>query len=166
VLPLYADDAVLWGTLSPTVRADRAALRDYFVGAFTALPGLKVTFGEQLIRVYGTTAVNTGYYTLSYLKDGETKSWPARYKLHLCQERRSLANCRSSFLGDAGAPEVVKGAPSGSLIEELPTTTSERPRVPIMPRNLADLMHELGPEFAARAARYDSEDQFVAENLR
>src|SRR5262245_5401142 len=61
VLPLYSEDAVLWGTLSPTVRADRAALRDYFVGAFKALPGLKVTFGEQLIRVYGTTAVNTGY---------------------------------------------------------------------------------------------------------
>lgn len=33
-----------------------------------------------------------------------------------------------------------------------------------MHRNLADLMHELGPEFAARAARYDSEDLFVAEN--
>jgi uncharacterized protein (TIGR02246 family) len=79
VLPLYTDDAVLWGTLSPTVRADRAALRDYFVGAFKALPGLKVTFGEQLIRVYGTTAVNTGYYTFSYVKDGETKRWPARY---------------------------------------------------------------------------------------
>ena len=43
VLPLYADDAVLWGTLSPTVRADRTALRDYFVGAFKALPGLKGT---------------------------------------------------------------------------------------------------------------------------
>ena len=78
-MPLYAADAVLWGTLSPTVRADRTALRDYFVGAFKTLPGLKVTFGEQLIRVYGTTAVNTGYYTFSYVKDGETKSWPARY---------------------------------------------------------------------------------------
>jgi len=81
VLPLYADDAVLWGTLSPTVRADRTALQDYFIGAFKALPGLKVTFGEQLIRVYGATAVNTGYYTFSYVKDGETKSWPARYSL-------------------------------------------------------------------------------------
>ena len=79
VLPLYADDAVLWGTLSPTVRAERAALRDYFVGAFKTLPGLKVTFGEQLIRVYGTAAVNTGYYTFSYVKDGESKNWPARY---------------------------------------------------------------------------------------
>jgi hypothetical protein len=52
VLPLYSDDAVLWGTLSPTVRADRAALRDYFITAFKVLPGLKVVFGDQLIRVY------------------------------------------------------------------------------------------------------------------
>ena len=41
VLALYATDAVLWGTLSPTVRSDRAALRDYFVSAFKILPGLK-----------------------------------------------------------------------------------------------------------------------------
>jgi uncharacterized protein (TIGR02246 family) len=79
VLPLYSDDAVLWGTLSPTVRADRASLRDYFVTAFKVLPGLKVAFGDQLIRVYGSTAVNTGYYTFTYVKDGETKTLPARY---------------------------------------------------------------------------------------
>jgi uncharacterized protein (TIGR02246 family) len=79
VLPLYSEDAVLWGTLSPTVRADRAALRDYFVTAFKVLPGLKVAFGDQLIRVYGDTAVNTGYYTFSFVKDGETKNLPARY---------------------------------------------------------------------------------------
>ena len=79
VLPLYSDDAVLWGTLSPTVRSDRPTLRDYFVTACKVLPGLKVAFGDQLIRVYGDTAVNTGYYTFSYVKDGETKSLPARY---------------------------------------------------------------------------------------
>ena len=77
VVLLYATDGVLWGTLSPTVRAHRAALRDYFVTAFKVLPSLKVTFGEQLIRVYGSTAVNTGYYTFSYIKDGETKTLPA-----------------------------------------------------------------------------------------
>jgi uncharacterized protein (TIGR02246 family) len=79
VLPFYSEDAVLWGTLSPTVRASRAALNDYFIGAFKVLPGLKVSFGDQVIRVYGGTAVNTGYYTFSYIKDGETKSLPARY---------------------------------------------------------------------------------------
>ena len=43
VVLLYATDGVLWGTLSPTVRADRAALRDYFVTAFKVLPGLNGT---------------------------------------------------------------------------------------------------------------------------
>ena len=79
VLPFYAKDAVLWGTISPTVRSNPAALREYFVNAFKALPGLKVAFGEQLIRVYGGTAVNTGYYTFSFVRDGESKTLPARY---------------------------------------------------------------------------------------
>ena len=79
ITPLYAKDAVLWGTLSPTVRSDPAAVKAYFVGAFQALPKATVKFGDQLIRVYGDTAVNTGYYTFSYTKDGETKSIPARY---------------------------------------------------------------------------------------
>ena len=79
IMPLYAKDGVLWGTLSPTVRSDPAALKAYFVGAFQALPKATVKFGDQLIRVYGDTAVNTGYYTFSYSKDGETKSIPARY---------------------------------------------------------------------------------------
>jgi uncharacterized protein (TIGR02246 family) len=86
VVLLYATDGVLWGTLSPTVRADRAALHDYFVTAFKVLPSLKVTFGEQLIRVYGSTAVNTGYYTFSYSKDGETKTLPARYSFTFVKE--------------------------------------------------------------------------------
>jgi uncharacterized protein (TIGR02246 family) len=76
---LYAKDGVLWGTLSPTVRSDPAAIKAYFVGAFNALPKATVKFGDQLVRVYGNTAVNTGYYTFSYTKDGETKSIPARY---------------------------------------------------------------------------------------
>jgi uncharacterized protein (TIGR02246 family) len=70
---------VLWGTLSPTVRSDPAAIRAYFTNAFTVLPQAKVMLGEQLIRVYGNTAINTGYYTFSYVKDGETKTIPARY---------------------------------------------------------------------------------------
>ena len=49
VLPLYADDAALWGTLSPTAPADRTSIAGLFVGAFEGLSGLKVTFGEQLI---------------------------------------------------------------------------------------------------------------------
>lgn len=79
ILALYDNEAVLWGTLSPTRRDDPAAIRDYFERAFKALPGHTVTFGDQLIRVYGNTAINTGYYIFSFVKDGETKALPARY---------------------------------------------------------------------------------------
>src|SRR5215470_3718138 len=79
ITALYAKDGVLWGTLSPTVRSGPDAIRAYFVAAFGVLPQIKVSYGEQLIRVYGNTAVNTGYYTFSYVKDGETKTLPARY---------------------------------------------------------------------------------------
>ena len=79
ILALYDKEAVMWGTLSPTRRDDPAAIRDYFVKAFKALPGHKVTFGDQLIRVYGNTAINTGYYTFSFVKDGKPTSLPARY---------------------------------------------------------------------------------------
>jgi uncharacterized protein (TIGR02246 family) len=100
VLPFYSDDAVLWGTLSPIVRSDRAALRDYFVTAFKVLPSLKVVFGDQLIRVYGNAAVNTGYYTFSYVKDGETKSLPARYSFTYVKngERWLIVDHHSSAL--------------------------------------------------------------------
>ena len=86
IVLLYATDGVLWGTLSPTLRSNRAALRDYFVGAFKVLPSLKVNFGEQLIRVYGDTGVNTGYYTFTYVKDGEPKTLPARYSFTFVKE--------------------------------------------------------------------------------
>jgi len=69
----------MWGTLSPARRDNPAAIRDYFEKAFKALPGHKVTFGDQSIRVYGNTAINTGYYTFSFVKDGKPTSLPARY---------------------------------------------------------------------------------------
>src|SRR5215471_10607343 len=86
IVALYSKDAVLWGTLSSTVRSDPAGLKAHFVGAFQALPKLTVKFGDQLIRVYGDTAVNTGYYTFSFTKDGETKSVPARYSFTYVKE--------------------------------------------------------------------------------
>ena len=83
ILTLYAEDGVLWGTISTTRRDDPAAIRDYFVNAYKALPNLTVTFEDPYIRVYGGTAVNTGYYSFSYEKDGETRSLPARYSFTL-----------------------------------------------------------------------------------
>ncbi|HET6520621.1 MAG TPA: SgcJ/EcaC family oxidoreductase [Geminicoccaceae bacterium] len=85
ILSLYAEDGVLWGTLSTTRRDDPAAIRDYFVNAYKALPNLSVTFEDPHIRVYGDTAVNTGYYTFSYEKDGQRQTLPARYSFTLVE---------------------------------------------------------------------------------
>ena len=79
VLALYDDDAVLWGTLSPVLLRGKTAVRGYFERAYKALPGHKVSFGEQHVRIFGDTAINSGYYTFSYVRDGETRTIPARY---------------------------------------------------------------------------------------
>lgn len=84
ILPLYAEDGVLWGTISPTVRNSRAGLEDYFVGACKKLPKLTVEFKDPLIRIYGgDTAINTGAYVFSYEKDGQMVQLPARYSFTL-----------------------------------------------------------------------------------
>ena len=83
ILALYAEDGVLWGTISSKRRDDPAAIRDYFVNAYKALPKLTVTFTDPYIRVYGDAAVNTGYYTFSYEKDGSMQILPARYSFTL-----------------------------------------------------------------------------------
>jgi uncharacterized protein (TIGR02246 family) len=84
ILTLYADDGVLWGTLSSKRRDDPAAIRDYFVNAYKVLPNLTVAFEDPNIRVYGgDAAINTGYYTFSYEKDGAMQSLPARYSFTL-----------------------------------------------------------------------------------
>jgi uncharacterized protein (TIGR02246 family) len=79
VISLYGDDAVLWGTISTTLRATPAEIKDYFVNALQKLPKLTVTFKDPHIRIYGNTAINSGYYTFSYLKDGKPTDLPARY---------------------------------------------------------------------------------------
>jgi uncharacterized protein (TIGR02246 family) len=86
ITTLYAKDGVLWGTLSPTLRSGPEAIRAYFIGAFGALPQIKVSFGDQLIRVYGNAAINTGYYTISYTTDGVVKTIPARYSFTYVKE--------------------------------------------------------------------------------
>ena len=86
ILPLYAEDGVLWGTLSSTIRSDKAGLTDYFVNACKKLPKLTVEFKDPLIRVYGDTAINSGYYTFTYEKDGQMVQLPARYSFTLVKK--------------------------------------------------------------------------------
>ena len=79
VLALYDAEAVLWGTRSPTLRDNPAAVRDYFKILDTAPPSYKVVLDEQRIRVYGDIAINTGSYTFSEVKDDKPAVRPARF---------------------------------------------------------------------------------------
>lgn len=60
MVSLYADDAILHGTVSPVVREGHAPIREYFA-ALSSPPTM--SFVEpQHIRVYDDVAVNTGNY--------------------------------------------------------------------------------------------------------
>lgn len=79
VLTLYDSDAVLWGTLSPTLRENPATISEYFNVLRTRPPSYKAVLGEQHIRVYGDIAINTGTYTFSMVSDGKEIIRPARF---------------------------------------------------------------------------------------
>jgi len=83
VLSMYASDAVLWGTRSPTIRADPAKIREYFGVLKTAPESYKATLGEQHVRVYGDMAINSGSYTFSQLDAGKEVQRPARFSMVL-----------------------------------------------------------------------------------
>jgi uncharacterized protein (TIGR02246 family) len=80
ITAMYESDAVLWGTTAKTVAAIPAAVAEYFKDAGKR-PNARVAFGEQHIRVYGDVGVNTGYYTFSDVRDGQTVSVPARFTM-------------------------------------------------------------------------------------
>jgi len=81
VVVLYDPEAVLWGTVSPTIRDSPAAIRGYFQTLRTSPPEYKVVIGEQRVRVYGDTAINSGTYTLLSVavRDGKPINIAARF---------------------------------------------------------------------------------------
>lgn len=82
VLALYDPQAVLWGTTSPAIRDNPASIREYFNFLRTAPPYYKGVMGEQRIRVYGDTAINSGTYTFigpALDTAGKPISRPARF---------------------------------------------------------------------------------------
>jgi hypothetical protein len=85
VLRLYDPDAVLWGTNSPVIRDNPASIREYFSFLPNAPAYYKGVLGEQRIRVYGDTAINSGTYTFigpALDAAGTPISRPARFSLY------------------------------------------------------------------------------------
>ena len=78
ITALYDADAVFWGTTSKTIRATPAEVADYFKTA-PQRPTVRCKLGEQHVRVYGSMAINSGYYTFTEVIDGQTETRPARF---------------------------------------------------------------------------------------
>ena len=65
MVALYADDAILHGTVSPVMRKGHALIKEYFEGT-VATPPTMYFIEPQNIRVFGDTAVNTGNYATRF----------------------------------------------------------------------------------------------------
>jgi uncharacterized protein (TIGR02246 family) len=79
VVALYHPEAVLWGTVAPSIISTPAGIRQYFERVCSASPQPKVALGEQLVRVFGETAINSGHYTFTVFPGGQPRQFPARY---------------------------------------------------------------------------------------
>ena len=103
ILALYAEDAVLWGTLSPVRRDTPAAIRDYFAAVFP-LAQRDVEFMDPFIRIYGNTAINSGRYTFSWVAGGEAVKLAARYSFTYVKrdERWLIVDHHSSPVPEPG----------------------------------------------------------------
>lgn len=76
MVALYDPEAILHGTSSPVLRQGHALIREYFAGITPDLQ-LSMAFREPMhIRVFGDTAVNTGFYTT---RIGANEPIPLRY---------------------------------------------------------------------------------------
>jgi len=102
---LYQSDAVLWGTFAPAIISGRAGVQQYFERVCTANPPPKVTVGQQLVRVYGDTAINSGTYAFAGVAQGQQYNLPARYSFtyRRVDGRWQIADHHSSALPAAPA---------------------------------------------------------------
>ncbi len=77
VAALYDEPFVLYATFKSKIDTVEGLVQ-YFTDLMKK-EDLKVTFNEQTIRVYGSTAVNSGIYTFSYKENGKLKEINARF---------------------------------------------------------------------------------------
>jgi len=71
ITALYDAEAVFWGTTSPTIRANPAAVAEYFKDS-PKRPDTRVALNDQHIRVLGDVAINSGSYAFTDGKGGST----------------------------------------------------------------------------------------------
>jgi uncharacterized protein (TIGR02246 family) len=108
VVKLYAPDAVLLPTVSNKVRRNHAEIKDYFEHFLTYKPSGRIN--EQIIRIYGPVAINSGVYTFALTKDGRRVEVRARYTFvyHWRGDRWLIVEHHSSAMPEGDQPEGRK----------------------------------------------------------
>jgi len=82
LVQMYDPEAVIWGTDAQRLASGSSAIAEYFKNlAAPQRSGVTAAIGEQRIRVYGDTAIDTGTYTFWVARDGKQEPVPARYSL-------------------------------------------------------------------------------------
>ncbi len=80
IVKLYAPDALLHGTSSPTLNQGSAAIRSYFAGL--AGSGNKVTIGERhMVAIGDAAAFGVGFYEFVSIQDGKPVPRPSRFTM-------------------------------------------------------------------------------------
>jgi uncharacterized protein (TIGR02246 family) len=73
----YSPDAVLLPTVSNQVRNTPEKIKDYFTGFLQNQP--VGVINEKNVRIYCNLAINSGIYTFTLTRDGQSQQVPARY---------------------------------------------------------------------------------------
>jgi ketosteroid isomerase-like protein len=84
---LYAHDAVLWGTFSPSLIVSPEGIREYFVRAFDPLMQASAELQEFRLQSLGSVSVASGAYLLRATMAGHRRLLPARFTIVLGQSQ-------------------------------------------------------------------------------
>ena len=76
---LYAPDAILWGTVSRTLRTTPGEILEYFEESSATRPNLRIILGEYHVRLFGDIAINSGYYSSHNPIEGKDVVIPMRF---------------------------------------------------------------------------------------
>lgn len=95
---LYAPDAILWGTVSKTIRTTPGEILEYFEESSARRPNLRMVLGEYHVRLYGDIAINSGYYSSHNPVEGQEVVIPMRFTFTYRREadRWMIVNHHSS----------------------------------------------------------------------
>lgn len=79
IMSLYDPQAVVWPTTWRTTASSPQTIRKYFEGACSPGSGSKIAVTEQNARVYGDTAINSGTFSMSAVRDARSTPIPVRF---------------------------------------------------------------------------------------